>query len=267
MNKRICLNKIRAVGFDLDGVIYFGNKLAAGAKKIINELRAYGYRVFFITNNSSRTREEISIKLKGLGIEVAAKDIFTSGYACAIFLSKLSKKTKIFVLGSTGLKKLLLQMGLNLVVRPECDYLVVGYDAKFDYRKACFGLQAIQNGAKFIACNLDHNFPGDNGRIFPGCGAIVAFMTEASGRCPDFVIGKPKTYILELAASKFFLKPKEIMFIGDSLETDIAMASKFGSPSVLVSVSDKPRVGKILIKPSFNVTSLRELKNMFRLDR
>lgn len=267
MNKRINLDEIKAVGFDLDGVVYFGSKLAAGAKKIIDELRGYGYKVFFITNNSSKTREEISIKLKGLGIEVEVMDIFTSGYACATFLSNLKKKAKIFVLGSVGLKKLLSQRGLNLVTDSECNYLVVGYDAKFDYNKACFGLRAIQNGAKFIVCNLDRNFPGDNGRIFPGCGAIVAFMAVALGRGPDFVIGKPNTYILELAASKFYLKPKEIIFVGDSLETDISMANKFGSPSVLVNVSGKPKVRNISAKPNFNISSLMELKNIFRLNR
>jgi 4-nitrophenyl phosphatase len=267
MSKRINLDEIRAVGFDLDGVVYFGNKLAVGAKRIINDLRGCGYKVFFITNNSSKTRKEISMKLKDLGVEAEVGDIFTSGHACAVFLSDLRKKAKIFVLGSVGLKKLLMQMGLNLVNGSKCDFLVVGYDSKFNYKKACFGLRVIQAGAKFIACNLDRNFPGDNGRIFPGCGAIVAFMAEASGREPDFVIGKPNDYILELAVRKFNLKPKEVMVIGDSLETDISMANKFGSPSVLVNASDKPRIKRISIEPSFNITSLMELKKILKLDR
>ena len=170
------------------------------------------------------------------------------------------------MLGSSGLKKLFLQMGLNLVNDPKCDFLVVGYDVKFDYKKACFGLKAIQDGAKFIACNLDSNFPADNGRVLPGCGAIVAFMAEASGRGPDFVIGKPNVYMLKLAAEKFYLKQKEIICIGDSLETDISMANKFGSPSVLIGVDSKPKAGKMSAKPSFNITSLVELKNIFKID-
>lgn len=242
MAKKLKLAEIKAVGFDLDGVVCFGNRLAAGAKKVIYGLRNFGYKVFFITNNSSKTREEISIKLKDLGIKAEAEDIFTSGYACALFLSKFKKKVKISILGSMGLKKMFLQLGLDLVVEPKCDFLVVGYDAKFNYEKICFGLRAIDNGAKFIACNLDRNFPGNNGEVFPGCGAMIVAIAVASGRNPDFSIGKPNTYMLELAAKQFNLRPKEIIFIGDSLETDISMANKFGSLSVLVNA--KGQIGR-----------------------
>ena len=267
MSKKSKLSGIKAVGFDLDGVVYFGNKLATGAKKIIYELRQAGYRVFFITNNSSKTREEISMKLLNLDIEAKTEDILTSGYACALFLSKFKKKTRTLILGSDGLKKMFRQMGLDLTAEPKCDFLVVGYDAKFSYEKICLGLWAINKGAKFIACNLDSNFPGNKGKVFPGCGAMIAAITAASGKNPDFLIGKPDTYMLKLTAKRLNLRPEEIFFVGDSVETDISMADKFGSLSVLVNVNKQLRRKRISVRPSFSRSSLLELRTILRLSR
>jgi len=258
------LSRIKAVGFDLDGVVYFGSKAASGAVEIIRALRSRGYTVFFMTNNSARTREEIASKLNSLGIAARKDDIFTSGSTCAAFLARF-RHSRILVLGSDGLKKEFLRLGLKIVSRPKCDFLVMGYDSKFDYAKIALGLAALQGRAKFIACNLDRNFPGENGRLFPACAAMVGAVAAASGRDPDLVIGKPATYMLKLVAQKFSLKPKEIVFVGDNLETDIAMANRFGSFSVLVEVPQSLRVKGVLVKPNIKISSLSGLKKILRL--
>ncbi|MFA5276457.1 MAG: HAD-IIA family hydrolase [Candidatus Omnitrophota bacterium] len=264
MAKKIDIKSIKAVGFDLDGVVYFGKKLAPGVRKVIHELRSRGLRIFYITNNSSKTREEIRAKLSALGIAAGAEEIFTSGYACASFLNKLKKRIRVFVLGSRGLKKVFLQEGLDLSGNIKCDYLAVGFDPKFNYDKLTLGLRVIKSGARFIACNLDRTFPGDSGKLFPGCGAIVAALASASGRNPDFIIGKPSTYMLELVSGKFSLKAKEIIFIGDSLETDIPMANKFGSLSVLIARNKPVNLNKIM-KPAFTISSLYGLIRLLRI--
>ncbi|GAG84766.1 unnamed protein product, partial [marine sediment metagenome] len=110
-----------------------------------------------------------------------------------------------------------------------------GYDCKFTYKKISIGLDALLNRAKFIACNRVANFPGEKGNLLPGCGPMVAAIASASGKKPDFVIGKPNTFMLELITQDNRFRPKELLMIGDAPENDIIMVNHFGSPSVLVT--------------------------------
>src|SRR5262249_27410370 len=54
---------------DMDGVIYRGGHLIAGADRFVQELRAADIPFFFLTNNSQRTRRDVSTKLQRLGID------------------------------------------------------------------------------------------------------------------------------------------------------------------------------------------------------
>jgi phosphoglycolate phosphatase len=49
-------------------------------------LRAQGKRLLFVTNNSSKSRQQYVSKFAGLGIEVAPAEIVASSYAAAAYL-------------------------------------------------------------------------------------------------------------------------------------------------------------------------------------
>ena len=59
---------IRAVLFDLDGTIYYGSKLIPGADEVVRRCRELGKQVYFMTNNSTKTRKQIWEKLTGMGL-------------------------------------------------------------------------------------------------------------------------------------------------------------------------------------------------------
>ncbi|MBM3313129.1 hypothetical protein FJY70_00890, partial [candidate division WOR-3 bacterium] len=54
---------IRAVALDLDGVVYSGEKALPGAVAAVGRLRQMGLQVWFVTNNSARSRAAIAAKL------------------------------------------------------------------------------------------------------------------------------------------------------------------------------------------------------------
>ncbi|MEK7596158.1 MAG: HAD hydrolase-like protein, partial [Patescibacteria group bacterium] len=66
-----------------------------------------------------------------------------------------------------------------------------------------------------------------------GCGAMVAAIVAATGRTPDFHVGKPNTYMLALLCREHGLTPEEICVVGDMPESDIQMAVNFGCQSIL----------------------------------
>jgi ribonucleotide monophosphatase NagD (HAD superfamily) len=54
--------------FDQDGTIYLGDDLLPGAKRLVEELRARGKVVRFLSNNPTKDPEQYADKLARLGI-------------------------------------------------------------------------------------------------------------------------------------------------------------------------------------------------------
>lgn len=227
---------IRAVALDLDGVVYAGDQVLPGAPEAVQILRTWGMLVWFITNASSQSRAQLAVKLSGMGIKANPDDVFSSGYAAAnIALSQRPGRTpSVLVLGTDDLKQEMMALGVRPVSGPECDVLVVGFDANFSYGTIERAVEALTRGAIFIACNRDATFPGRNGTLHPGCGSLVAAIEYAAGRKADRDAGKPETALLEMACARDGIRPTEVVVVGDSLQSDIAMARRFGSMAVLV---------------------------------
>jgi HAD superfamily hydrolase (TIGR01450 family) len=259
------LKDICAVAIDLDGVVYRGSHLIPGADSAIARLRELNLAVFFVTNNSSRTRHQIAEKLSGLGIPASEREVFNSGHAAAILLERLSRNAQAtaFVIGSEDLKGTVKDLGVKTVERPPADFLIVGLDPHITYEKISKALDAVLAGAVFIACNRDNNYPAEGGRLLPGCGAIVAAVEAASGHPPDHLAGKPETLLLELAAQIGNLTPEQILVVGDSLPSDIEMAQRFGSPSILVAEAWNFAAKETRDFSTITIKSLAELPEVF----
>ncbi len=258
---------IKAVAFDLDGVIYFGDMPADGAAECVRQIRNQGKKVFFITNNSAKSRWQIADKLKSMNIPCVIDNVITSGYAAATYLIKeVEENKRIFVLGTDDLKAELKMAGLTIINEPPCDTILVGFDKAFNYETVSLGLDAILSGAKFLVCNRVPNFPIEGGKIVPGLGAIVGALIGASQREPDMLIGKPNIFMLELMTMKTVLKPCEIVFVSDSLE-DVMMANQFGSISILITGSGEKTNSDLYdhkkYRPKVTLNTLKELSDIF----
>ena len=55
--------------FDLDGVVYVDGHAVEHAAESIADARAAGAHIAFITNNASRTPEQVADHLRELGVE------------------------------------------------------------------------------------------------------------------------------------------------------------------------------------------------------
>ena len=81
---------VDTVLLDCDGVIWHGDALVPGAKKAVDYLReTLQKRVFFVTNNATKTREYYQWKFSELGMEVDVNHIYTAAFTSASYLSAI----------------------------------------------------------------------------------------------------------------------------------------------------------------------------------
>lgn len=224
-------DEIKAVLFDLDGTIYFGDKLAENSDIVVEAFREAGKRIFFMTNNSAKGRQDIYEKLVGMGLKLGCEEVYTSGYAAAYFVRSKGIKS-VYVFGTESLKGELKKLGVKC--SPESDTVVVGFDTEFDYNKLTDALQVALKSKTIIACNLEKNYPGEKGKRMPGCGAIAGALEGALGRSVDYVVGKPSSLLIDIICSENRLKRGELLVIGDTYESDIVMAKNCGCACVCI---------------------------------
>lgn len=253
------MKKYRLLLIDLDGVLWRGNKFLDINIVAIKKLILKSYKIVFMTNNATRSRIEYRNRLARAGINVDINDIYTSAYLLALYILKKEIKP-VFVIGESGLYHELITNNIPVVSDVEkVGYVVVGLDRYLTYHKLTKALKYLMSGALFLAANTDPVYPvGDH--LEPGTGAIVSFLSTALGRGPDFIAGKPNTWIIEVITSKYNVSNTEILIIGDSIYTDLPLGLKKNIDTLLVltGITSKEDLNKIAEKPTFVVNDLSE---------
>jgi len=216
---------------DMDGVIYRGSELIAGADHFIHQLRAGDVPFRFLTNNSQRTQRDVATKLQRLGFDVEEEHVFTCAMATARFLARQKPGGTAFVIGEGGLLNALHDVGYA-VVDKDPDYVVVGEGRTLNFEIVEAALGMILAGAKLVATNLDPNCPTATGTR-PGCGAVVAMLEEAAG-VKAFSLGKPSPVMLRAARKELGLTTDQTVVVGDTMTTDILGGVQLGFKTVLV---------------------------------
>ncbi len=229
----VSLGRVRHVALDMDGTLYRGARLFEATLPFLERLRRLGIGRTFLTNNTSLSKADYVDKLWRLGIDAAEGEIGTPADTTIAYLrERLPDVNQIAVLGTPSLCGQFEGAGFAVTWEaPEA--VVVGYDTTLTFDRLCKTAFWIGSGLPFLATHPDVTCPTDEPTIRVDCGAICACLTAATGRKP-VVLGKPEpTMLLELCA-RHGLEPDEVAMVGDRLNTDIAMAQRAGTLSVLV---------------------------------
>lgn len=247
--------------FDLDGTVWLMETLIPGAREAVNELRQRGARIVFLTNNSDGTREMFARQLTELGIPAVPEDIISTSYVMSRYLNEQSPGCRCYVIGPDPVREELQRAGLQLSDRPgDVQYVVLGIDRDFTYRKLQIAFESIHAGALFAATNPDPYVPTPHGNM-ADIGALIAAIEVSTGHKLDMLVGKPNSYIVEIALEQSGIPRKENLMVGDQLGTDVLAARKCGvpvalflrDPNVVRRLPDWPE------KPDYVIHDLREL--------
>jgi phosphoglycolate/pyridoxal phosphate phosphatase family enzyme len=253
--------------FDMDGVLFRMDDPLPGASEAVHRLMNRGDTVYYLTNNSSKSRADYVRKLARFDIPADEDHVMTSAYATAQFFIESGAVGKsVYVVGEQGLRDELSAVGMNVVDYTDdarIDYVVSGWDRQFTYAKLAEAHLATGRGATFIATNRDATYPDSGGRTLPGSGAIVASIETCTGVVPK-TIGKPEPYSLELILRLAGTGPEECMVIGDRLDTDIGIGKRVGTKTALVLTGVTTRAeletAPPELLPDFVFETLHELK-------
>jgi HAD superfamily hydrolase (TIGR01450 family) len=229
------LSKYDHVVLDLDGCVWVGNTVTAGAPEAISALRAAGKSVSFVTNDARRSPEDYVRKLWSLGVRASLEEVVTVGAAMQHVLAIRGTGTRTFVIGSRAIFRHVADSGQRIVNgterQAEAELVVVAGHDDFDFNELTVATRAILAGAEMIAANRDRTFPTDDG-LSPGTGAIVAAL-EFATNVSAYVVGKPDPQLFYTALDRLD-DGGATLVIGDRLDADLAGAAAAGLDAAIV---------------------------------
>ena len=220
---------------DLDGVIWLAHRPIAGSVDAVTNLRAAGWRVMFVTNNSFSPVASVEESLEAIGIP-AVGDVVTSAAAGA---SLLGPGERVLVCGGPGIREEVERRGADLVSAEEAerapdslDAVLVGFHRDFDFDVMRRAATAVRAGARLIGTNDDATYPTPDGPI-PGGGSILAAVATASGVRP-IVAGKPHAPMADVVRRIVGGVSASAVMVGDRPSTDGLFARTLGCRFALV---------------------------------
>lgn len=234
------------------GVLWIDDKAIEGSVDCINKCKEAGKKVYFVTNNSTKTQEQLLKKSQDMGFEMVIDEIISTSRETAIYLKRREFTKKAYVVGSQGITKELDAAGiehneigpdmLTGTMRemldefhpdPEVGVVIVGFDEHLSFPKMMKAASYLNNPeCLFLATNTDERFPMTV-HVVPGTGSIVKAIETAAERKP-IVIGKPSSNICETLIKEKLIDPKRTLMIGDRCNTDILLGANCGFQTLLV---------------------------------
>ncbi len=221
----------KIVFLDLDGTIYLGNQIISGAKKFLDYLDSSGIYYYFLSNNSSRSKQDYVQKLSRLGISTSEDRIILSTDGVIDFLVR-NQIRETYTVGTGSMMDMLEKAGIK-TRSSSPEYVVLGFDTELVYEKlkraALFLLQDIP----LLATHPDLVCPTAEGPI-PDIGAMLSLFEKATGKKAFKIFGKPNTEMVQHIMDKHRAAPKEVVMVGDRIYTDMELASRLGCDFFLV---------------------------------
>jgi HAD superfamily hydrolase (TIGR01458 family) len=226
---------MQALLFDMDGVLYNSEEPIPGAAESLAWVRSRKIPHLFVTNTTSRGREALASKLARFGIPTSPAEIMTPCEAAADWLrSRATSKVALFVRPAARPAF----DGLDLL--PEdaesgAHYVVIGDLASawnFATLNRAFRLLHSNPEATLIALGMTRYWKAADG-ISLDVAPFVAALEHAAGR-KALVLGKPAAEFFQAAADRLGVPSREILMVGDDIETDIVGAQLAGMQAALV---------------------------------
>lgn len=278
---------------DMDGVLWNGPTPIRGSIEALNRLSRSNKNIYFLTNNSSKTRGDLVKKLETFGFNNCNEEnIITSSLVTASVV-KDAGHTCVYLVGSDATRKEFEKKGITVLTTDRSDHVhisdkeiidyeldprvsavIVSWDRDFTFRKLCIATSYLSQKHKDIALygsNVDSvDQISSNGKVVVAAGPLIHAIERATGK-EAHICGKPDTAIINFMKQKITKSTgvgSDAVMVGDRLDTDISFANIAGLKSCLVltgctSIDDVKTFSKNpIMKPTFIANNLDDFVNL-----
>ncbi len=256
--------RYKTIFFDAFGVLKNHKGMIDGIQKTFSFLDKNNINYYIITNDSSRGPEELAASYINKGIYcITADKIISSGMLAHEWLSVKVRGGKVAYVGTEASAHYIEKAGLETCAIRDLDLensgdiaaLVFlddeGFNWDVDLNKA---VNLLRNrNIPVIVANTDEHYPVSRNDVAIAVGGIANMVEKVSGK--KFIrFGKPDAQMFMFAFNRAIMENKrlhrrEILMVGDTLETDIIGGNKFGVDTVLVlSGNTIPEMAEVRIK-------------------
>ena len=222
-----------AILFDLDGVLYEGDRRIDGAAETIDWFNKNSIQHLFLTNTTSRSRAELVQKLSAFGIETSIENYLTPPVAAKQWLqSNALNRIALFVPESTSEE--FSDFELVTDENSDVDAVVIGDLGSrwtFDVMNQVFRTMINNPEAKLVALGMTRYWRADAG-LQLDVGPMIKAFEYATGTSA-VVTGKPAEAFFQAAVEILGVAGNVIM-IGDDIRGDIEASQQAGLKAIQV---------------------------------
>lgn len=257
------VNKYDVVFFDAYGVLKNYNGLIPGIEGTIRYMLENDIDFYVLTNDASRSPEELAASYQVLGIkEITAEKVISSGMLAREYLRYKVKKGTVTYLGTSKSAHYIETLGLGIVSIRETDLddledlsaIVLLDDEGFDWKRDVNKLINLlrRKNVPVIVANTDFAYPVTEDEVAIAIGGLSDMIEMIIGK--RFIkFGKPDSQMFMFAYERILesrqVSKNKILMVGDTLKTDILGGNKFGIDTALVlSGNTLPEQASFLIK-------------------
>lgn len=243
------VSNYKVIFFDAFGVLKNYKGLVPGIESTFDALEKNNQTYFIVTNDASRSPEQLAASYHSLGFQRIQPDrIISSGMLAKEFIELKVKEGIVAYLGTEGSAHYIQQAGIQtLPVSAITDHNIAdvnalvllddeGFDWYQDINKAVNLLRKRTIPA--IVANTDNTYPLSKHEVAIAIGGIATMLESIVGK--RFIrFGKPDTQVFMFAFElarllQPDLRKQDILMVGDTLLTDIAGGNNFGLDTALV---------------------------------
>jgi len=252
---------MKAILFDLDGVLYTGKNAIEGAADVIHWCVDEAVPHLFLTNTTSRPRAALVDKLAGLSIETNPDDFLTPALAAVQWLSNnIHGKIALFIPDATREEFADFDQcdddseeGAQAVIIGD-----LGEGWNFKTLNRAFRLLMNKPDTKLIALGMTRYWRAEDGLRLDAAPFVKA-LEHACGR-EAIVLGKPSIEFYSSALDRLGCDASETIMIGDDIRGDIEASQNTGIRGLLVRTGKFQQTDLDLgIKPFDVIDSIADL--------
>lgn len=222
-----------AILFDLDGVLYEGDRPIDGAANAVDWFNQNHIPHLFLTNTTSKSRAELVTKLADLGIKSEPQDFLTPPVAARQWLQTNNfNHIALYVPETT--KQEFSDFKIVSSQSSDVDAVVIGdlgQQWSFEIMNRIFRLLLDKPDAKLVALGMTRYWRAADG-LQLDVGPMIKAFEYATGRTA-IVTGKPSIDFYQAAVSLLGVQQNVVM-IGDDIRGDIEASQRAGLKALLV---------------------------------